>query len=396
MARMVRLAVCLAALLFSLAAVAQGKPILVGVALSQTGFLADLAAGMRDALLLWRDAVNAAGGLLGRPVELKVYDDASEAARTARLYELLIKEDGAELLIGPFGSAATSMAAGVAERSRRVMLNATGAAPGIHKRAMRYVFQVPPPADEAAAGLLPMAAQFGMRSLLVTAGNEAGAQRLIEQLRHDAQSTRITLLPAQYYVPDPLTHEFLWWATRLKTAGADILATPADARRSADLLRALRIVGYAPKAFVSASVTDPDFVRRAGRDAEYVLGPSPYEPAARTAGNAEFVKAYLAKYKTMPDFYAACAWASARLLEAAANKAGSLDQEALRRVLATLATESVLGSYNVNADGAQLGAKPFVVQILQGRREVVWPARYRSAAPVLPMPDWRSRTQPKS
>lgn len=395
---MARIAACLAtlALLCSLAAAAQGKPILVGAALSQTGFLADLAAGTRDALLLWQDEVNAAGGLLGRPVELKIYDDASESTRAARLYELLIGEDGAEFLIGPFGSAATSLAAGVAERARRVMLNATGAAPGIHKRALRYVFQVPPPADEAAAGVLAIAAQFGMRSLLVAARDEASAAPLIDKLRRDAQTARIELLPAQYYVPDPLTHELTSSAAKLKATGVDILATPADARRSADLLRALRTVGFAPKLFVSQGVTEADFVKRAGLDAEYALGFSPYEPNARTAGNAGFVKAYRAKYKATPNFYAACGWAAGKLLEAAINKAGTLEQDAVRRVLAALEAESVLGSYHVDADGAQLGAKPFVVQILQGRREVIWPARYRSAAPVLPTPDWRSRTQPKS
>ncbi len=77
MVRMLRIAACLAtlALLFSFAAAAQGKPILIGAALSQTGFLADLAAGTRDALLLWRDEVNAAGGLLGRPVDRREVED---------------------------------------------------------------------------------------------------------------------------------------------------------------------------------------------------------------------------------------------------------------------------------------------------------------------------------
>ena len=98
----------IAALLFCLALApavfAQGKPVVIGAALAQTGFIADLALGMRNGLLLWQTQVNAAGGLLGRQVELKLYDDASEALRSTALYELLIKDDGAELLIGPFGS----------------------------------------------------------------------------------------------------------------------------------------------------------------------------------------------------------------------------------------------------------------------------------------------------
>ena len=64
---------------------------------------------------MWQESTNAAGGLLGRRVELKLLDDLSEASASTRLYEQLIDAEHAELLIGPFGSAASASAAGVAE-----------------------------------------------------------------------------------------------------------------------------------------------------------------------------------------------------------------------------------------------------------------------------------------
>ena len=57
------------------AAVAQQAPIKIGMSMAQTG---GLAAGGKASLLgieIWRDDVNARGGLLGRKVELVVYDD---------------------------------------------------------------------------------------------------------------------------------------------------------------------------------------------------------------------------------------------------------------------------------------------------------------------------------
>jgi hypothetical protein len=51
----------------------------------------------------------------------------------------------------------------------------------------------------------------------------------------------------------------------------------------------------------------------------------------------------------------------------------------------------VLGAYKVAPDGSQLAATAFLVQILKGRREVIWPEAYRSAEPVLPMPEWSRR-----
>ena len=73
------------------------------------------------------------------------------------------------------------------------------------------------------------------------------------------------------------------------------------------------------------------------------------------------------------------------------GKAGSVEQEKLRGAFAALEMGNVLGGYKVAPDGSQVAAKPFLVQILKGRREVIWPEAYRSAEPVLPVPEWNRR-----
>ncbi len=383
----------LAALAFSCGAQAQAKPVLIGAAISQTGYLADLAKGMRDALLLWQDEVNAAGGLLGRPVELRLYDDASDALRNTSLYELLVKDDGAELLVGGFGSAATSMGAAVAERNRRVMVNATGTSPSIHKRVYRYLFQVPPQSDKAVLGLLQLAEKSGLRTMMVTARDEKTAEPLLELLRRDASTYKVELRPSLFYSVD--TNFGLGpFARKLAPVSPDVLVTPASPRDAADLIRGFKAAGFLPKVFVARGVSDPEFIRQVGMDAEYSMGFSSYEPQQPTAGNAAFVRAYRAKYKVAPDFHAACAWAAGKVIEAAVAKAGSLDQEKLREALLALETDTVLGGYKVAPDGHQVKAESLVVQILKGRREVVWPLAYRTAEPVLPVPGW-DRRKPK-
>ena len=383
-------AVLAAALAAASGAQAQAKPVLVGAVVSQTGYLEDLGRGTRNALLLWAEQVNAAGGLLGRPVELKLYDDASDALRNTALYELLIKDDGAELLVGGTGSAATSMGAAVAERSRRVMVNATGASPAIHKRVYRYVFQVPPRSDTMTAGLPQLAARSGLKSLAVAARDEKTAQPLLEQLRKDVLKTGVEIRPSVYYMIDAYKGQAPF-ARAVAASGADVVVTPASPRDAAELMRGFKAAGTLPKLFVARGITDPEFIRQVGMDAEYSMGFSSYETRLPTPGNAEFVKAYRAKYSAEPDFHAACGWATGKVIEAAVAKAGSFDQEKLRLALSALEIGTVLGSHKVDADGGQVGAEPFLVQILKGKREVVWPEAWRSAAPVVPMPGWDRR-----
>lgn len=389
-----RIAACFASLVAGLVlppgAAAQGKPVVVGAAIAETGFLADLAAGTRKALLLWQAQVNASGGLLGRQVELKLYDDASDSLRSTALYEKLVAEDHADLLIGAFGSAATSISAAVAERSRHVMVNATGASPEIHRRVYRYVFQVPPPSDATAAGILPVAAKAGLKSLVVTAREENAAAPLLDQLRRQAGRSGVEIRPPMAFLRDPMLR-LGPFAKKLAATQPDVIVSPAGPHDTADLVRGFKAAGYAPKLLVTAGVVNPDFIRLVGQDAEYAAGYSSYETRAVTPGNAAFLKAYRAKYGAVPDFHAACGWAAGKVIEAAVAKAGSLEQEKLRAAFASLETPTVLGGYKVAADGSQIAATAFLVQILKGRREVVWPDAFRSAEPVVPMPEWSRR-----
>ena len=73
----------------------------------QTG---GLAAGGRASLLgieVWRDDINAKGGLLGRKVELVVYDDQSSATTTPAIYAKLLDVDKVDLLFAPYATVPT-------------------------------------------------------------------------------------------------------------------------------------------------------------------------------------------------------------------------------------------------------------------------------------------------
>jgi branched-chain amino acid transport system substrate-binding protein len=75
-------------------------PMKVGVSLALTGGVASNGKQILMALDLWRDDVNAKGGLLGRPVEIVYYDDQSNPNNVPALYTKLITVDKVDLLLG--------------------------------------------------------------------------------------------------------------------------------------------------------------------------------------------------------------------------------------------------------------------------------------------------------
>src|SRR6516165_3663959 len=69
------------------------EPIRVGMTMALTGGVAPIGKQVLAALQIWRDDVNAKGGLLGRPVELVFYDDQSNPTNIPQLYTKLIELD---------------------------------------------------------------------------------------------------------------------------------------------------------------------------------------------------------------------------------------------------------------------------------------------------------------
>ena len=360
-------------------------PVLIGGSVAQTGQLADLSREYVRGLELWQADVNARGGLAGRSVELRLVDDASGARRAAEITSELIAEGRVELLVGPFGSPATLAAAVVADREQRIMVNATGAAENVHKRALRYVFQLLPPASEQALPVVKLAHLLGARTITVFAHGGGGGA--LDRLREEARLAGLALIDAGA-LPAPTLRPPNYPPLIAKLDRASVVLVFDDTPRLADVVRAMKHAGFRPRAFVAPNVLHADFVKRIGMDAEYSIGLSVYEPRARTRGNADFVRSFEAKHKRMPELYAACGWAAGQLLEAAVAHAGSIDTAELREALAQLETETVLGAYKVNANGGQRAATAMLVQILKGRREVIWPENFRSAEAVLPPPAW--------
>ena len=102
------LAILFAALWWASAPARAADPIKVGFSMALTGAVAPNGKQNLLALELWRDDVNAKGGLLGRPVELVYYDDQSNPANVPALYQKLLSVDKVDLLLGPYS---TNMAA---------------------------------------------------------------------------------------------------------------------------------------------------------------------------------------------------------------------------------------------------------------------------------------------
>ena len=368
----------------------QDSPVVIGAVVSTTGAQAAAAEGYRRALLLWEEEMNAAGGLLGRRVEVRLRDDRSQAVRARAEYEKLIEEK-ADVLIGPYGSAATMMGAAVAERARRVMVNGGGPARTVHKRAPQYLFQSVIPYASYGVGALELAKAAGIERLFILARDDPRSRDMAEATAELARAQGFPAVETVSYSGG--SEDFALQVKLARAAGAQAWMAFGEVREAADMVRTFRRLDYAPQLFFARAAAEPAFVELLGQDAEFSLGAMEYDARLATPGNAAFAKAYAGRWAEPAGLSAAQGYATATVLAAAVREAGSLDPQKLRAALAKLEIGTVLGPYRIDpANGSQAGMSAAVAQILRGRPAVVWPRELETANALLPYPQWGERS----
>src|SRR5215467_16235625 len=149
--------VAAAAMILATPALAEDT-ITIGFTASQTGALNNDSTAQMRGFELWRDEVNAAGGIKAGgkayKIEFKSYDDESQNARVQQLYTRLIVQDKAQFLFSPYSSGLVATAAIISEQYGKVMLTTGGAEEKTYRLGNKNLFQVYSPAGQYLAGAL--------------------------------------------------------------------------------------------------------------------------------------------------------------------------------------------------------------------------------------------------
>lgn len=118
------------------------EPIRIGSVLSITGAASYIGDPEAKTLKLYVDQINAAGGVLGRPLELVTYDDASDANKARTLTTRLAERDEVAVVIGGSTTGTTMAMIPVLEGAQIPFMSLAGSV-NIVEPVRRYVFKSP-------------------------------------------------------------------------------------------------------------------------------------------------------------------------------------------------------------------------------------------------------------
>lgn len=357
--------------------------ITIGVSLSQTGRYAEMGQMQAKGFSLWEQHVNQTGGLLGKQVRLRIYNDQSDPETAAGIYRRLIEVEKVDLVFGPYSSGISEAVLPVAEKNGYPLLLSGASADRLWEQGYRYAFGVYTPASKYAVGFLEMLVKSGFNNLAIVSADDAFSLSISKGTRGWTQKFKLDVVLFERF--EKKRTDLSDIALRVKASRAQALIVCGHLDEAVSMRRALKKISWYPAAYYASVGPATDaFHDLLGEDANGVFSSSQWEEQAGAAfpKGKEFIAAFKRRFGESPTYHAATAYAAGMILQEALQKVGRLDRTALRETLATLDTMTLIGRYGVDQTGWQIRHFPLIIQWQNHQRKVVWPQSVSASSPA--------------
>lgn len=324
------------ALVTGLAAVAAlgAEPIRVGHIASLSGKDAAFGVATRKGILLALEELNAAGGVLGRPLEYYVEDLQSKPGEAATATKKLVSRDKVGVVLGANASANSLEAAPIAQRAKVPMMAISSTDPAVTK-AGDYIFRICF-IDPFQGAVLAKFAHDSLKARRVALLTSAGAPYsvgLSKVLRERFTALGGEIVAEQKYAEGD--KDFRAQLTAIRAAKPDVIAATGYYTEAALICLQARSLGLNVPIIGGDGWEAPQLVGLGGKAVEGTFY-STYFSADNTAPEVQdFVRRYRARWDgETPEAVSALGYDALRLIAAAMTKSGATGGPELRDAVA--------------------------------------------------------------
>ena len=340
--------VALAVLALAALAPAQpkGEPIKIGLLTPVTGNLARWGGYAQNGAGLAADEINAAGGVLGRPLQVVAADSQCQPAQGVSALRRLITADKAAFIIGDICSSVTLAAMPVIAESKVILLNAGSSHPDITYKAgvggNTWIFRNYP-TDELRTQIVTeyVVKQGARRFSILNVDNDFGrgaaalSKKQLERLGG-------ALLSEDYFKSGET--DFAPVLTKIKGLKPDVLLVYGLPDSVPPLTAQMKAQGLKVRLAGVAEFTTPDIIKRSQADVlEGAVEGMSWAPVLGGEGNRAFVEAYRKRAGDAPQVHAFTHYESLKLLARAMSDAGSAEPIKVRDALAKIQYDGLMG-----------------------------------------------------
>ncbi len=366
-----------------------GDTVKIGFLNSLSGTMAISEQTVRDALDLAAAEINAAGGVLGKQLEVVAEDGASEPTVFAEKAEKLVASDCVAAVFGGWTSSSRKAMLPVFE-SRDALLfypvqyEGLESSPNIFYTGATTNQQIVPGMDYLKAE--------GRTKVFLVGSDYVFPQTANKIINAYAEANGIEIVGEEYA---PLGHtDFSTIVNKLKSSGADAVFNTLNGDSNVAFFKEYKNAGLSPETVpvVSVSIAEEEVGGIGVENVEGQLTAWNYYQTVDTPENAAFVAAFQAEYgadRVTSDPMEA-AYTSLHLWKAMVEKAGSFEVAAIQEAADGVTFDAPEGTVTVNGDNHHIAKTAMVGQIgADGLIHPVW----TSDGPIEPDPylegyDW--------
>ncbi len=349
------------------------QPVTIGFGMALTGGLAAAGKSALLAMQIWKDDVNAKGGLLGRPVKLVYYDDQSNPATVPGLYTKLLDIDKVDLIVSGYGTNLIAPAMPVAISHGRLFLGLFGLAVNSEFHYPKYFSMLPTGPDPKHAFCEPffkvaMAADPKPKTLALLAEDAEFPKNASEGVRDIAKRDGIKIVYDKTYPPG--TPDFTPIVHAIQATNPDMVFVASYPPGSVGMLRAATESGLKTR-FFGGGMVGLQYTSVKEQFGPKLNGVVDYDwwipaPTMQFPGILDFLKEYQAKAPAagvdplgwyLPPF----AYANLQVLGDAVEGAKTLDQTKLADYIRGHPFKTIVGDITFGKDGEW--SKPRVLEV---------------------------------
>jgi branched-chain amino acid transport system substrate-binding protein len=321
--------------------------ILIGVAGPMTGQYQWTGDEQLQGAQMAVEDINARGGVLGQKVRLIVGDDSCDPEQAVAVANKLVS-DGVAFVAGHNCSGSSIPASVVYEHARVLMISPASTNPKLTDDGGSNVFRVCGRDDQQ--GIVAgdyLADAWGDKKIAILHDNSAYGKGLAEETRKQLHTRGVQ--EAMYEAYDPVEADYSPLASRMQTAGIDVIYVGGYSTEAGLILREARDRDFDAQLVGGDSLTANDFWMIAGQDGEGTLltfGPDHRESeAARDVVDRFRAQGFEPTGYTLYSYGAVQVWAEA------VEKAGTLELDAVIETLRNDEFDTVLGRIGFDEKG---------------------------------------------
>lgn len=378
------------------------EPIKIGFSMALTGGLAAAGKAALIAMEIWKDDINAKGGLLGRPVELVYYDDQTNPSTVPGIYTKLLNLDNVDLVVSGYATNMIAPAMPIVMSRGMVFMSLFGLAVNDKFNYPKY-FQImpagPKPKTDWSSGFFDIAmAQADKPKTIALVGADAEfARNAVDGARENAKALGLDIVYDNSY--PPATADFTPIVRAIQATKPDMVFVGSYPPDSAGMVRAVNEVGLKTKMF-GGGMVGLQFAALMSKLGPMLNGIVNYdfwvpEPTLQFEGVEAFLKKYQAKAPAagvdpLGYYLPPYAYAYLQILGDAVTAVGSLDQDKIAEHIRSNSHDTVVGKVTFAPNGEWASGRALMVQYQgvddsgleqftkAGTRVVLWPDQWVS------------------